>query len=170
MSMLACWQRISETQRAAGISFTLNLAHFEKRSSCRVGPASNASAGPPCVQLENGGPARLVSRLSHPTCENSGSHSESRFVLSLRPGYPKGVLIVSREFLWLGCTDAEQFLQQSDATRLYSSRQSRIPHVPVSANSPRNAGGTKGESPRSTVNVVGNARGSQSIRVHSMVS
>ncbi len=170
MSMLACWQRISETQRAAGISFTLNLAHFEKRSSCRVGPASNASAGPPCVQLENGGPARLVSRLSHPTCENSGSHSESRFVLSLRRGHPKGVLIVSREFLCHGCTDAEQFLQQSDATRLYSSRQSRIPHVPVSANSLRNVGGTKGESPRSMVKVVGYAGGSHLMREHSIAS
>ena len=31
----------------------------------RVGPASNASAGPPCLRV-NGGPARL-SRLSHPT-------------------------------------------------------------------------------------------------------
>ena len=58
-------------------SWYLNQALFEKRSSCRLGPASHASAGPPCVQLENGGPARLVSRLSHPTCENSGSHSES---------------------------------------------------------------------------------------------
>ena len=58
-------------------SLYLNQALFEKRSSCRVGPASNASAGPPCVQLGNGGPARLVSRLSHPTCEKSGSHSES---------------------------------------------------------------------------------------------
>ncbi len=34
---------------------------------CRVGPASNASAGPPWVQQHSGGPARLISRLSHPT-------------------------------------------------------------------------------------------------------
>ncbi len=32
----------------------------------RVGLASNASAGPPCVQV-NGVPSRLFSRLSHPT-------------------------------------------------------------------------------------------------------
>ena len=38
----------------------------------RVGPASNASAGPPCVQV-NGGPARLSCRLCRPTplCDSS---------------------------------------------------------------------------------------------------
>ena len=32
----------------------------------RVGPASNASAGPPLEKAPNGGPARLSCRLSHP--------------------------------------------------------------------------------------------------------
>jgi len=32
----------------------------------RLGPASNASAGPPCVHAASGAPARLSCRLSHP--------------------------------------------------------------------------------------------------------
>ncbi len=36
-------------------------------SKSRVGQASNASAGPPLCNLRHGGPARLVSRWSHPT-------------------------------------------------------------------------------------------------------
>ena len=43
------------------------MIRFEKQKIRRVGPASNASAGPPLFAYTHGGPARLVSRWSHPT-------------------------------------------------------------------------------------------------------
>ena len=43
------------------------MIRFEKQKIRRVGPANNASAGPPLFAYTHGGPARLVSRWSHPT-------------------------------------------------------------------------------------------------------
>lgn len=47
----------------------------------RVAPVSNASAGPPKSAFENGGPALLVSRLSHPTFDKHESQITEGLVI-----------------------------------------------------------------------------------------
>ena len=71
-------------------SLYLNQALFEKRS-------------------ETGGPARLGSRLSHPTCENSGSHSESGLKRLL-----KTLILLAALLSSYGCGQPPQVVDDED--------------------------------------------------------
>ena len=53
------------------------MIRFEKPRIRRVGPARNASAGPPSFACTHGGPARLVIRWSHPTSRETRGDSFS---------------------------------------------------------------------------------------------
>lgn len=61
----------------------------------RVGPVSNASAGPPNGASGNGGPARLISRLSHPTLTFATAHSSQ--VSNLKSQIPEGLVELAKD-------------------------------------------------------------------------